>query len=742
MKFLKQLYYFFPLQLLILHLKKHQILLLFWVILFLFISNQLGEEFGINYLFLDPEYLGEVNYLSFAILGFAFGGFFMVWNITTYILNSNRFPFLATFKRPFAVYCLNNSLLPILLTVTYCVLMYKFQVKSEFLKGQYVIIEIAGFLSGLLANVIFSAIYFQTTNKNIFSMFGNKIKELKRLENKVKIRQSELWQKKIEEAVNFKVSYYLSTSLKIRPTRNVLHYESSMIKSVFEQNHSNALTIQIISLLLLLGFSYVVDNPLFQIPAGASALLVVTILISLSGILEFWFLRWRSLIIILLLFLINFLLQNELINQNSQALGLNYQKEPVHYSLDALDSIASPKNIELDIASTIKALNAWKQKTGEKKPKMILANFSGGGLSAATFSYSIMQEIDSIFGGRIMDHTALMCGASGGMMSAAYLREIYLQSKLSDTIRFYDKKYRRNIAKDLLNPLVFTFAVNDLFYQFHHVELGDKKYRLDRGYSFEKQLHINTKQAMNKSLGDYKEYVESGVIPLLVISPTIINDERKLYISSTPVRYLMRPFNKFYEPDYKDIDGVDFLSLFKNHDPFDLRLSSAIRMNASYPYILPNIGLPTKPEIKVSDAGFRDNYGVETSLRFIQVFKDWIKQNTSGVVILQTRIVEKNIEVEKYERNTLINLFFDPISNLYTNMFKVQDYEHNYLLSFGEEWLDGKLDYIVFEYRPEKNEDEASLNMHLTSKEKKDIFKTLNKPHIQYSIERLKTHFP
>jgi hypothetical protein len=586
--------------LLILHVKKHQIILLFWVILFLSITDNFGNEFGINYLFLDPEYLGEVNYLSFAILGFAFGGFFMVWNITTYILNSNRFAFLATFKRPFAVYCLNNAILPLALIITYTVLMYKFQVKSEFLKQQYVVVEIVGFISGVVANVVFSAVYFQTTNKNIFSMFGNKLKELGEIEKRVKIRQSKLWEEKSQEAKDSTVTHYLSTSLKIRPTRNVLHYENSLIKKVFEQNHSNALTIQIVSLLILLGLSYVVNNPFFQIPAGASALLVFTILISLSGILEFWFLRWRALIIILILLGLNFLLQNEIINQNSQALGIDYNKKAVPYSLNVLDSIASEKNIQKDIASTIKFLEAWKKKTGEKKPKMILTNFSGGGLSSATFAFSVIQKVDSIFDGKIMDHTALMCGASGGIMSAAYLREIYLQRQISDSINPYSSIFRRNIAKDLLNPIVFTFAVNDLFYQFHHVKIDDRKYRLDRGYSFENQFHINTNHLINKSIGEYREYEEAGVIPKMIISPTIINDERKLYISSTPVRYLMRPMNQHYQPDYNDIDGVDFLSLFKAHDAEALRLSSAIRMNASYPYILPNIGLPSIPEIKVS----------------------------------------------------------------------------------------------------------------------------------------------
>jgi hypothetical protein len=43
------------------------------------------------------------------------------------------------------------------------------------------------------------------------------------------------------------------------------------------------------------------------------------------------------------------------------------------------------------------------------------------------------------------------------------------------------------------------------------------------------------------------------------------------------------------------------------------------------------------PVIDVMDAGLRDNYGQETSLRFAEAFDDWIKENTSGVLIIQVR---------------------------------------------------------------------------------------------------------
>jgi hypothetical protein len=201
----------------------------------------------------------------------------------------------------------------------------------------------------------------------------------------------------------------------------------------------------------------------------------------------------------------------------------------------------------------------------------------------------------------------------------------------------------------------------------------------------------------------------------------------------------MRPQSEYYTNDSTDIDGVDFGALMAGHDPYNLKMTSAIRMNATYPYVLPYVALPTKPLIKVMDAGSRDNYGLSTSLRFVQVFRNWIKANTSGVVLVQVRQYKKNRDFEDYESETLLSTFLTPITNLYTNLTAVQDYDQNYMMSALSDALgDTKLDMVVFQYEPEKQEEQTSLSFHLTSKEKDHIRRTVNQPNIDNGIERLK----
>jgi len=110
----RAIFYSFPVQLLLLHFKKFQILLVFWFILFSAIGGGFMKAYGVNSLYLAPEYLGNVNALSAGIVGSSAGVFIMSWNITTFILFCRHFKFLATTTKPFVKYCINNSLIPLI----------------------------------------------------------------------------------------------------------------------------------------------------------------------------------------------------------------------------------------------------------------------------------------------------------------------------------------------------------------------------------------------------------------------------------------------------------------------------------------------------------------------------------------------------------------------------------------------------------------------------------------------------
>ena len=57
-KFFAGFFYSLPVQLVFLHFRRYQVLLLFWVILFATISGNFLKPYGADSLMLDPEYLG------------------------------------------------------------------------------------------------------------------------------------------------------------------------------------------------------------------------------------------------------------------------------------------------------------------------------------------------------------------------------------------------------------------------------------------------------------------------------------------------------------------------------------------------------------------------------------------------------------------------------------------------------------------------------------------------------------
>src|ERR1043165_186568 len=131
MTLLRNIFYSFPVQLILLHLRKFLFMLVPWLLLILIVTGKVFAKYGWLYLFLDPEYFGKVNVLSFFIVGVALGGFIFVWNITSYILNSFRFPFLAAFESPFLRYCINNAVIPLVFIIIYFASLIRFQYYDE-----------------------------------------------------------------------------------------------------------------------------------------------------------------------------------------------------------------------------------------------------------------------------------------------------------------------------------------------------------------------------------------------------------------------------------------------------------------------------------------------------------------------------------------------------------------------------------------------------------------------------------
>ncbi len=718
---IKDIYYSFPLQLLILHFRKYQILLLFWFILASTINSGFMKSYGADALFFSPEYLGSVNVLGALITGIALGVFIMSWNVTTFILHSKRFKFLATTTHPFLKYCINNAILPLFFMLFYFIKLYRFNDYRELMSTAEVFTEIGGILLGFFILLAISLAYFFGAEKTIVRTMAPIVS------NPVLFNKAFREKHHIEHEFALKVGFYFSGKFRIRKARNVSHYRQDFLDSIFKRHHIAAIASILLAFVFLIAVGFLLENKYFEMPAAASILIFLAIMTAVIGSLSYFLQSWSLTAAIVLIIFINFLYQNEVIDPRNKAYGIDYVNKDLRpaYNKESLRALCSNEQIAADKENMIRILNNWKVKQQMEKPVMVFINVSGGGLRSAAFVMNSLQKLDSITRGNLMQHTFLISGASGGMLAASYYRELYRQ-KLSDKkLNISDSRYTDNIAGDLLNPVFSSMIARDIFAPAQKFKVGDYKYVKDRGYAFEKKLSDNTDNLLDKQLKDLAADDYNARVPLIIFNSVIKSDGRKLMISTQPLSFMMKPAylsgNRTANPD-----AVDFSALFHQQQPMNLRMLTALRMNATFPYVLPNVWLPSNPVIDVMDAGLRDNYGQETSLRFIDVFNDWIRENTSGVVIIQLRDRLNDNWQQPYETNSVADMIVTPATMLQHNWYKLQDYFQTDQYNYFRGKNDSTILRIPLMYKPEKTDKGAALNFHLTGREKRDVKDAFN----------------
>lgn len=716
----QNIFYFFPFQLFLLHFRKYQVLLLFWLVLFGTVNSSFLRTFGADSLFLSPEYLGSVNIFGTAIIGIAFGVFVMSWNVTTFILHTKRFKFLATNAQPFLKYCINNFLIPLLFLIFYFFKVYQFNDYRELMSAGKIISLISGIIIGFILLAAVSFAYFFSADRNI-------AKKMAPIISSPDLFRKEFMEKqKATDRFGMHVSYYLSTGLRLRKVRHVEHYTQQFIDAVFKRHHMATILSIGLAFLFLVAVGFFLETGLFDIPAAASFLIFLAILIAFMGAVTYFLQSWSLVFVVVLLFGLNILYKYDLLDPRNKAYGLNYSnsKDTSPYTKEVLKGMAHPDSIAADKEIMIRVLENWKKKQGEEKPLMVFINVSGGGLRSAAFVMNALQQIDSSTGGKLMQRTFLISGASGGMLAATYFREIYRKNMNDPSFPLYSREYTDNIAKDLLNPIFSSMVSRDLFAPTQRFKVGEYSYVKDRGYAFEQKLSLNTNGLINRQLKELSSDEHQAKVPLIFFNSVNKSDGRKLVISTLPVSYMMKPASQVSDTSFIP-DAIDFAKLFAKCDPYSLRILTALRMNATFPYVLPTVWLPSEPVIDVMDAGLRDNYGLETTLRFIDHFEKWIRENTRGVLIFQIRDrADDNWSDEKL-KGSVYDMLVAPATMLQYNWYKLQDYFQTDHFSLFQAENDTTIRRLTIMYKPEKEEKAARLNFHLTTREKLDVINAL-----------------
>ncbi len=660
----------------------------------------MGKNLGFPFLFLEPEYLNNTNFLSFFIVGLFKGWLFLAWHMTLFILYYEELNFLAISKRPFAVFMLNNSIIPIIYVVVSTLYLVNFHL-SQGHQWSIILEYVFGFWSGILLSTLLGFVIFlrKKAPPSGFRTHHNK-PTVEPLKVRGTYSASEY---RLSDHVP--VKYFLGLRLTIRFARSAYHYDKSVNKYILQRSHFGIMMFFLISLTVIFILGRVGPAQILNLPAAASIFLFLAILIMLFGAIAFWAGKWRQLAsavaFISILVFLNYYAPG------SPFRGLDYsQKIFITDSVNNTEYFQSRRKAYLSFLNMLENWHA-KQRAmfGEDRPPLVIVCVSGGGLRAALWTFTVLQRLDSLSGGTFKHRIFMVTGASGGMLGAAYFRSLQMKFKYDDQF-LYSKTHRERISRDLLNSVIFTMATHDLLMPYRRkIMIEGKDYYYDRGIAFEENLNDNTFGVLDITLGELFQAEHLQEIPTMIFSPVVLGNGKFLTISTHSLSFLADTILG-YAPDIMDIHELI------GEDAKNINLLSAIRASASFPIIMPSMELPTSPIIAVTDAGVRDNFGTEMALKILYHFRDWINSRTSGVILIMIRDLPLDINYPLRKSLFTRGMMF--------SLMAIQNHRQKILLGLATKWFTNSFKVYHFIYeRPW--EERASLSWHLTFKEKRDI---------------------
>jgi hypothetical protein len=309
---------------------------------------------------------------------------------------------------------------------------------------------------------------------------------------------------------------------------------------------------------------------------------------------------------------------------------------------------------------------------GAGKPIVVVVTTSGGALRASIWTQAVLRKLDEAFPG-FHRHVRIITGASGGMLGAARYVSLHDDAPDADQVMGAGDPHA-----DYLGPIAWQIAFRDFL---PNALVPFPVY--NRGDVLE-DAWIDHAPELRKTFGELAPRERAGAIPSIVFSPMLVEDGRRVLIGNLPMadltvhlngvlldesredllrRYLEgKPKNEDgslkTEADVDDYDleypslssfsAMEFSKLFGEHQALDhLRLASAVRMSATFPFITSVVALPTFPARHVVDAGYYDNYGVNLGAAWINSHREWLRRNAAGVLVVQIRAFrnEKRLKI-------------------------------------------------------------------------------------------------
>jgi predicted acylesterase/phospholipase RssA len=302
----------------------------------------------------------------------------------------------------------------------------------------------------------------------------------------------------------------------------------------------------------------------------------------------------------------------------------------------------------------------WNLTPDQQKQPIVVIAVSGGGLRSAAWTFTVLRTLEERFAAVGVDFPAQMrviTGASGGMLGAAFyvatlkekrgaVLDRAIKEKRPDDLAGNNDRLFDQLTQDFLTPLVKQQVYGDLPNFF-----SPWPARNDRGKALQSEWSDKLGGVLDRTFADLRADERAGQLPSLVFAPMLVEDGRRLIVSNLDMRNpltndgpLLRDVDLSATPqtiadtECYSREAVELFRMFPQARD-RLRLGTAVRMSASFPFFSTAAALPTVPRRRVVDAGYYDNYGVSLLANWLTSTNNrkWVEKNASRILFIQIR---------------------------------------------------------------------------------------------------------
>ena len=610
---------FYPLQLPFFQLRRHPFLMGVWGIFWAMGLGFIGQGVGVEMIFLSPgEGLPDPVWGAFA-WGIAFGIFTTAYHLSTFLLDAHHAGFLLHTGRNFIfLYALNNSLLPLAFLFFYLARYNKLHVDSPSLQAEVIALLLGTALVWGLALLYFGR--WKLSLRALRALLRTRAVVAQPPRGEAGRPSSGLWLLSGGE----RVGYYLSIPGGILAVSRQIPHGAALrlMESILTRGHLAALILEVIIIGLVFLWGYLQGVTDIYLPASVVVLVVGAMIMMLLGALDYWLKRVGTgfMAFMALFALLAWKIACEA-RRGSPVFGLSYDRlwpyTPPIWRPEVSDQIAA------DSALFARILERRLAARNNPRPPFLWVTVSGGGWRSAYWTFLNLYLLDSLSNGRFYQALTGITGASGGLIGATYWRELHL---------FHPDRPPRiaeanRLTQDLLNPIFSSGLLGLLSPNAYWTDtLTRITYPKGRDYAFETHLIKNTNAFHEHRLKDYAPYEENGLTPLIIFTPACLSNSLQLIISPLPLSFLCWADRSPVAIELRRLLPAD-----------RMRITSALRMNAAFPFVLPAVRLPTRPALDIIDAGAIDNLGQSLTLRLLWKQRHFLAARTSKVIWIEIR---------------------------------------------------------------------------------------------------------